>query len=99
MVGYCIKCGPRSRLLAHLYDLYELGDEDQCIYAWRRADVERIIDFDKVYPGLARTVLRRNYRCASDIVRASADLTPFVGPLPMIGRESVVVPLSGVRIL
>ena len=63
------------RILAAPQDgIFTVGDEDQCIYAWRRADVERIIDFDKAYPGLDRAVLRRNYRCASGIVKASAKL-------------------------
>lgn len=54
--------------------LFCVGDEDQCIYAWRRATVERIIELDLVYPGLARHALIRNYRCGRRITRASRKL-------------------------
>ncbi len=51
-----------------------MGDEDQCIYAWRRATVQRIIELDQVYPGLERHALIRNYRCARRITKASRKL-------------------------
>ena len=54
--------------------LFCVGDEDQCIYAWRRATVERIIELDQVYPGLERYALIRNYRCGSRITKASRRL-------------------------
>jgi len=54
--------------------LFCVGDEDQCIYAWRRATVRRIIELDQVYPGLERHALVRNYRCGRRIVAASRRL-------------------------
>ncbi len=54
--------------------LFCVGDEDQCIYAWRRATVERIIELDQVYPGLERYALIRNYRCGRRITTASRRL-------------------------
>ena len=51
-----------------------VGDEDQCLYAWRRASVERIIELDQLYPGLERHALSRNYRCPVQIVDASRHL-------------------------
>ena len=51
-----------------------VGDEDQCLYAWRRASVERVIELDQVYPGLERHALARNYRCPSLVVAASGSL-------------------------
>ena len=45
--------------------IFAVGDEDQCIYAWRRATVERIVMLDTVYPGLERTVLTTSYRASS----------------------------------
>ena len=51
-----------------------VGDEDQCIYAWRRATVQRIIELDQVYPGLERHALVRNYRCGRRITEASRRL-------------------------
>lgn len=62
-------------LLAAPHDsLFCVGDEDQCIYAWRRASVQRVIDLDQVYPGLERYPLVRNYRCGSAITKASRRL-------------------------
>ena len=54
--------------------LFCVGDEDQCIYAWRRATVQRIIELDQVYPGLERHALVRNYRCGRRITAASRKL-------------------------
>lgn len=62
-------------LLAAPHDsLFCVGDEDQCIYAWRRATVQRIIELDQVYPGLERHALERNYRCGRRITAASRRL-------------------------
>lgn len=54
--------------------LFCVGDEDQCIYAWRRATVQRIIELDQMYPGLERHALIRNYRCGKRITNASRNL-------------------------
>jgi len=51
-----------------------VGDEDQCLYAWRRASVERVIELDQLYPGLERHALARNYRCPVTVVDASRAL-------------------------
>jgi superfamily I DNA/RNA helicase len=62
-------------LLAAPHDsLFCVGDEDQCIYAWRRAAVQRVIELDQDYPGLERYPLVRNYRCGRDITHASRRL-------------------------
>jgi DNA helicase-2/ATP-dependent DNA helicase PcrA len=63
------------RMLAAPQDaLFVVGDEDQCIYAWRRARVERIIELDQAFPGLERSVLKRNYRSSREIVKLAAHL-------------------------
>lgn len=54
--------------------LFVVGDEDQCIYTWRRAEVERIVNLDKRYPGLERSVLTTCYRCPADVVEAASKL-------------------------
>jgi DNA helicase-2/ATP-dependent DNA helicase PcrA len=54
--------------------LFCVGDEDQCLYAWRRASVERVIELDQLYPGLERHALVRNYRCPKLVVDASRAL-------------------------
>ncbi len=79
-------------LLAAPHDsLFCVGDEDQCIYAWRRASVRRVIDLDQVYPGLERYPLARNYRCGRSITAASRRLIGH-------NRERFTKPLrAGVR--
>jgi superfamily I DNA/RNA helicase len=63
------------RLIAAPHDeLFCVGDEDQTLYAFRRASVERIICLDGLYPGLQRVALGVNYRCPPGIVAASRTL-------------------------
>jgi superfamily I DNA/RNA helicase len=63
------------RILAAPHDqLFCVGDEDQTLYAFRRASVERIICLDEHYPALQRLQLATNYRCPSKVVAASARL-------------------------
>jgi DNA helicase-2/ATP-dependent DNA helicase PcrA len=54
--------------------LFCVGDEDQTLYAFRRASVERIICLDGLYPGLQRVSLGINYRCPAKVVEASRRL-------------------------
>lgn len=55
-------------------NLFVVGDDDQTIYAWRLADVRRILDFSLAYPGARRVQLATNYRCPPAVVAASARL-------------------------
>jgi len=61
------------RLLAAPQDnLMVIGDDDQTIYAWRLADVRRILRFSAEYPTARRVMLATNYRCPPSIIEASA---------------------------
>jgi len=63
------------RLLAAPEDnLFVVGDDDQTIYAWRLADVRRILRFSTDYPMARRVMLATNYRCPRPVVEASARL-------------------------
>jgi DNA helicase II / ATP-dependent DNA helicase PcrA len=63
------------RLLAAPEDnLFVVGDDDQTIYAWRLADVRRILRFGDDYPAARRVMLATNYRCPRAVVAASARL-------------------------
>jgi DNA helicase-2/ATP-dependent DNA helicase PcrA len=63
------------RLVAAPHDeLFCVGDEDQTIYAWRRASVQRMICLDELYPGLRRIQLDVNFRCPPEVVAASERL-------------------------
>lgn len=61
------------RLLAAPEDnLFVVGDDDQTIYAWRLADVRRILRFGSDYPSAHRVMLATNYRCPASVIDASA---------------------------
>ena len=53
-------------------NLFVVGDDDQTIYAWRLADVRRILRFSADYPDARRVMLATNYRCPARVVVASA---------------------------
>lgn len=48
-----------------------IGDDDQCIYQWRGADPNIILNINGYYD-IARYVLPTNYRCKSEIVERAA---------------------------
>jgi superfamily I DNA/RNA helicase len=63
------------RLLAEPeQNLFVVGDDDQTIYAWRLADVRRILGFSALYPDARRVQLATNYRCPPPVVAASRRL-------------------------
>ena len=51
--------------------LFVVGDDDQAIYAWRGADVDNIISFDRRYPGCSVHTLPHNFRSTSAIVESA----------------------------
>jgi ATP-dependent DNA helicase UvrD/PcrA len=55
-------------------NLFVVGDDDQTIYAWRLADVRRILGFEALYPGTRRVQLATNYRCPAPVVAISRRL-------------------------
>jgi DNA helicase-2/ATP-dependent DNA helicase PcrA len=55
-------------------NLFVVGDDDQTIYAWRLADVRRILGFSELYPDARRVQLATNYRCPTPVVAASRRL-------------------------
>jgi DNA helicase-2/ATP-dependent DNA helicase PcrA len=55
-------------------NLFVVGDDDQTIYAWRLADVRRILTFGQSYPGARRVQLATNYRCPRPVVAVSRAL-------------------------
>ena len=67
-------------------NLFVVGDDDQTIYAWRLADVRRILAFGDRHPGARRVMLATNYRCPRAVVERSAELIA-------VNRERFVKPI------
>lgn len=60
------------RLLAGpLGNVCAVGDPDQAIYAFRGADLENFLNFEKDFPGAGRITLAGNYRSTATVLNAA----------------------------
>jgi DNA helicase II / ATP-dependent DNA helicase PcrA len=59
------------RLVARNRNICVVGDDAQSIYAFRGADIQNILNFEKDYPELKTIKLEQNYRSTQNIVKAA----------------------------
>lgn len=50
------------------HNIFVVGDEDQCIYSWRGANIQNIRDFEKDFPEYKMFKMEQNYRSTKQIL-------------------------------
>src|SRR5205085_11934732 len=63
-----------AKMLAQHQNICATGDPDQSIYAWRGADIQNILDFEKDFPSAVVVRLEENFRSTGLILSGASKL-------------------------
>ncbi len=63
-----------QELVTETGNLTAVGDEDQGIYRWRGADLDNVLNFERIFPGAVVRMLEQNYRSTQNILDIAGDL-------------------------
>ena len=64
-----------AKLLAGEHkNIFVVGDEDQCIYSWRGANIQNILNFEKDFNPVKKLKLEQNYRSTKQILNIANKL-------------------------
>lgn len=58
-------------------NLFVVGDPDQCIYEWRGARPETLVNFDKVFAPCTAIILDQNYRSTPNILNVANSVIAY----------------------
>ena len=60
--------------IASKHQIMAVGDDAQCIYTWRGADLDQILSFPQRHPGTTIFKIETNYRSSPEILKLANDI-------------------------
>lgn len=58
-------------------NLFVVGDPDQCIYEWRNANPDLLVNLENRFPGCKTIILNQNYRSIPNILHSANSVISF----------------------
>ncbi|MDR1367034.1 MAG: ATP-dependent helicase [Puniceicoccales bacterium] len=92
-------------LIARNGQIFAVGDDAQCIYTWRGANIKSIIEFPRKYPQTKVTKVQVNYRSTPEILNFANEIpvsekfeyTKILKPTKSPFRKPIVVSVLDAR--